>query len=100
MVSIRSPAWTGWPTATATLAITPGIGAATWPGLPASAFGRFGAIALALRFGTRTARGWPFSSKNTRTSPSALVSPTACSRTSMVLPGSISAEISWPGSMP
>jgi hypothetical protein len=42
-----------------------------------------GALDLAcrdLRLGTRIVRGWPFSSKNTRTSPSSLVSPTACRR--------------------
>ena len=85
---------------TATDAMTPGIGAATCAGLPVSAFGRRGAEACALRFGTRTVRGWPFSSKKTRASPSALVSPMAWRRTSMVLPGSISIETSCPGSMP
>ena len=77
-----------------------GIGAATCAGLPASALGRRGAEACALRFGTRTVRGWPFSSKKTRTSPSALVSPTVWRRTSIVLPGSISTATSWPGCMP
>ena len=52
------------------------------------------------RFGTRITRGWPFSSKKTRTSPSSVVSPTACRRISSCLPASISAVISSPGSMP
>ena len=55
---------------------------------------------LAARFGTRTVRGWPFSSKKTCTKPSSSVPPTACKTSTIVLPRSISTAISSPGAMP
>ncbi len=100
MVKSMSPTLTFCPTATATEATTPGIGAPIWPSFAGSALGRAAVCALTRRFGTRITRGWPFSSKNTLTSPVSSVSPMACRRISSVLPGSISAAISSPGSMP
>ena len=65
-----------------------------------SAFGLDAVCDLISRLGTRMIRGWPFNSKKTLTSPFSSVSPTACNRISNVFPGSISAVISSPGSMP
>ena len=100
MVMRRSPAATGRPSDTATEATTPGIGAETWQALAGSAFGRRVTVAAAVRFSTRTLRGWPFSSKNTRTFPSASVSPMARQRMTRVRPRSSSIEVSRPGGSP
>ena len=100
MVSSMSPAATLRPGSTATDATTPGIGAGTCRGLPSSALGRRVAVACAARLGAEITRGWPFSSKNTFTLPSSLVSPTADRRSCMVLPGSSSISISSATSMP
>ena len=100
MVISRSPATTERPLATATEATTPGIGAETWHGLAGSAFGRRTTLADASRFSTLTVRGWPFSSKKTRTAPSSSVSPTARQRMTSVCPRSISTEMSRLGASP
>ena len=72
-----SPAFTEPPSATTTEEITPGIGAPIWQGLSLSAWARCCVVAWAERLTTRSVRGCPFSSKNTRVLPSSSVSPTA-----------------------
>ncbi len=99
-VSSRSPAFTVCPALTATEATEPGMGAATWVSSVGSAFSARPAVAAAARSGTRMTRGWPFSSKNSFTSPSGVVSDTVWSRTFRVLPGSSSMAISSWSAMP
>ena len=84
MVSNKSPALTSCPTAMASDATIPGIGAAMWFLFPASALGLVVVSAVARRLVMRTMRGCPFSSKNTFTSPVSVTSPMACRRISSI----------------
>jgi hypothetical protein len=100
MVSSRSPCFTFCPAVTATVATTPGIGAPRWLGLPASAFGRLPGLGRDLAVGHPDGAGLAVQLEEHAHLALIVGLADGCRRISSVLPGSISASISSPGSMP